>query len=587
VRWLLLALIVFTLLTNAYWLRFLEPWVSRRLLGVAVILSALIALAALARVLPQDRAGWLALARREATPALLLVIVAAAFALRLWGITSGLPQSYVSDEYDFVHAGLKMIKGGDLNPHWWFHPSLPRYLAVATYAVVFLLQVPTGRWDHVHQITEEDMLYWGRFTGVMAGTGTVLIAFFLGRRLFGEKVGLLAAALLAVFPGAVQHSQYNKPDPIVAFMVALGVLVILDYLIKGGGTRAFVSGVTIGLAASAKYNGALLLVPFLLAVGLRHARSLLARPDVYLGGVGTLVGFLAGCPYFLSEIHLFLDHVAHDLYTYGFSGRPGAEGADNWWGHAVYTRNYGAGLWASLAGLGGLGLALHRLNGPLAVFLAFPVLYYSYYSAQRINFRGNIIPVYAFLAVLAAFAVFEAVALLQRRRAASARWVAHAALAASCVLLLGPPLRTAIRFNLEQTLPDTGRDAREWIERAIPAGAHLALERHTPVLDRARYRVTQEAKIPNRGVKSYREEGVEYLVVSSIAYDRFGPDHEQTKGYQKLFAICPLIAEFKPIPGQRSGPTIRVLRVPPGERAQTPPGEPVAAKAATATGETR
>ena len=76
-----------------------------------------------------------------------------AFTLRAWGITAGLPQSYIADEYDFVHAGLRMMKGGDLNPHWWFHPPLQRYLAVATYTLVFLAGVPQGRWSHVAQIT--------------------------------------------------------------------------------------------------------------------------------------------------------------------------------------------------------------------------------------------------------------------------------------------------------------------------------------------------------------------------------------------------------------------------------------------------
>ena len=131
------------------------------------------------------------------------------------------------------------------------------------------------------------------------------------------------------------------------------------------------------------------------------------------------------------------------------------------------------------------------------------------------------------------------------------------------VALLAPPLRTAVRYNVEATRPDTGNEAREWIERTFPPGTHFALERHTPVLDRARYKVTQEARLITRSVKSYRDEGVQYLVVSSMTFDRFDPEHNQTRSYQKLFALCPVVQEFAPIPGQRHGPTIRVLRVPP------------------------
>jgi hypothetical protein len=147
--------------------------------------------------------------------------------------------------------------------------------------------------------------------------------------------------------------------------------------------------------------------------------------------------------------------------------------------------------------------------------------------------------------------------------------LAAAALLAGMVVL---PLRSAVRFDIEQTRRDTGSYAREWIERTFPPGTRFALERFTPVLDRSRYPVTQEARLITRSVRSYREKGVRYLVVSSLAYDCYGPQHNQTRSYQKLFAICPLVAEFAPIPGQRPGPAIRILRVP-----DTPPDEAPAA----------
>jgi len=84
------------------------------------------------------------------------------------------------------------------------------------------------------------------------------------------------------------------------------------------------------------------------------------------------------------------------------------------------------------------------------------------------------------------------------------------------------------------------------------------------VLDRARYKITQEARLITRSVRSYRDEGVQYLVVSSMTFDRFDPEHNQTRSYQKLFALCPVVQEFAPIPGRRPGPTIRILRVPEG-----------------------
>jgi hypothetical protein len=55
---------------------------------------------------------------------------------------------------------------------------------------------------------------------------------------------------------------------------------------------------------------------------------------------------------------------------------------------------------------------------------------------------------------------------------------------------------------------------------------------------------------------------VEYLIVSETVYRRFGPEHRQTRGYENLFATCPLVKEFKPVEGEITGPTIRILRIP-------------------------
>ena len=562
---------VAVILTNAYYLRFLEPGISRGILGAALFGLGVVVAALASWDRPRTPDEWRALARRGAGPALLVVILGLAFGLRLWGITASLPQSYVADEYDFVHAGLRMIKGGDLNPHWWFHPSLQRYMAVATYAVVFILGVPRGRWVHVSDITVEDMLYWGRFVGVMSGTLTVLVAYLLGRKVFGSRVGLLSAALLAVFPATVQHSQYNKPDPVIALMTAASVYVTLLYLERGGQGYALASGIAVGLAASAKYNGILVVVPFVLAVLFRHGAQALARPDLYVGAVGTFLGFLMGCPFFLTEIHLFLDQIAYDISTYAYEGREGAEGVDNWWGHATYTYRYGAGFAASGAALGGLALTLWRINPARVVFLTFPVMYYGYYGAQRINFRGNLIPVYPFLAVVAAYAVVELIEWLGRSPLARKRFVVPALAALVLSLVIVPPLRTAIRFDVEATRPDTGTFAREWIDKTFPPGTKFAVERFTPVLDPKRYQIVQESRLVNRSVRSYRDEGVQYLIVSSMAYTRYAAEHNQTKSYVKLMAICPAVATFDPIPNQLVGPTIKILRVPPASNGDESP----------------
>ena len=555
---------VASLLTNGYTLQWLEPTVSRRAL-VLLSLAVAAAISGWTRYgVPASREGWKKWARSLVVPALLILILAAAFGLRVWGITYGLPQSYIPDEYDYVHSALKKLKTGDFNPRWWYYPSLQPYLCTATYLAVYLQNLPSGRWAGIHQVTEEDMLYWGRFLGVVFGTLTVLVTFLLGRSLFSTKVGLVSAALLAVFPGAVEHSQYNKPDVVLYFAVVVSVIVTLTYLGKGGYKLAFACGVAIGLATATKYNGVLLAAPFLIAVALRQRRRLFSEVDLYVGAVGAVMTFVVINPYFLADFPRFLEHVSFDIYSYGYLGRPGAEGDNNWYTHAVYTARYGAGFWVSLFAVAGLVIALYRARGSTAVFLSFPILYYSHYGAQRINWAGNLIAVYPFLAILAGYALYEFLAVIVRRMG-SKRYLAFEPVAAVLLLvvLIWSPLRTSIRFNTELTLPDTGNVAREWIDGAFPPGTSFAVERHAPVPDRKKYKVMQEARIIQKALRSYRDLGVGYFVVSSQVYERFGPEHRLSKAYDRLFQACPLVRKFEPLEGELQGPTIRVLKVPP------------------------
>jgi len=576
VAWLLVVHAVLVLVTSAYWLRFLEPAVGRKALALLSVAAAAVALLVERGALPRSGEERRALMRRWGPAVAVILVLLLAFELRVGGIRSGLPQSYPADEFDYVNRALGMMKSGQFNPRRWDHPTLQPYLAVLTFTGVYFAGASEGRWTRIADVVEEDLLYWGRFISVLAGTATVLATFLLGRRLFGPTAGLLAAALLAVSPAAVEHSQYNKSDPFVALLVPIGILAILSYFDHGGRGRALLAGAVIGLTIAAKYNGAPLVLPFALAVALRHRSATLARPDLYLGLAAAVVTFLAACPYLLADFPRFLDEAGTVVRTYAVVGIEG-QGAtsDNWAYHARYIATQAMGVLGFLAALAGLGLALYRLDARMAIFLSFPIFYFSYYSAQRTRFPSNMVPVYPFLAILAAYAVEEG------SRALARRWPRPRAVvpvaAAAALVLLAPLVWGSIRHNRAVMLPDTGSAARTWIDTHLPAGTAIAVELHGPVLDRARYRVVNESRIVNRGVRGYRSEGVEYLVVSSYSYERFAPDHRQSRDYAELFSLCPLVQEFAPAAGERFGPTIRILRVPAGgpvDAAGTPSPSP-------------
>ncbi len=74
------------------------------------------------------------------------------------------------------------------------------------------------------------------------------------------------------------------------------VLVTLNYLDKGGRALAFACGVAIGLTVASKYNGVLVLLPFILAILLRRGLRSLATSDLYLGAAGSVVDSSSAVP---------------------------------------------------------------------------------------------------------------------------------------------------------------------------------------------------------------------------------------------------------------------------------------------------
>ena len=119
-----------------------------------------------------------------------------------------------------------------------------------------------------------------------------------------------------------------------------------------------------------------------------------------------------------------------------------------------------------------------------------------------------------------------------------------------------------VSADTDTTPMDTGTIASQWIDANMPPDTSFGVERQTPVLDGARFRVSVESRVINQSVEHYREAGVQYLIVSSAVYERFSPEHRQSKAYQRLFEICHLVKEFPPEPGKIMGPTIRILEVP-------------------------
>jgi 4-amino-4-deoxy-L-arabinose transferase-like glycosyltransferase len=128
-----------------------------------------------------------------------------------------------------------------------------------------------------------------RATGVLFGTLTILAVFLLGRRLFSERVGLVAAVLLAVSPWHFQFSRSGFRGILLPFFLTISVLLLLRALER---KRWWIVAASSSFGVTAyTYAAAPLMAPLMLAVLLAfHRRELrLQRRYVVLSIVAFLV----------------------------------------------------------------------------------------------------------------------------------------------------------------------------------------------------------------------------------------------------------------------------------------------------------
>jgi hypothetical protein len=164
-----------------------------------------------------------------------------------------------ADPFRSVGPGGRIVFGaaGDPIPTAFHLPLFPAILAVATKLGLTSF--------HAQQV-----LAWG------FGAGTVGVCGLIGRRLGGERLGLLAALAAAVYLPLAINDSFLKSESLFGLLVTATLLAALRLRELPTARRALVLGVAIGLASLTRSEALLfvpLLAPVVLAPGARRTRN--------------------------------------------------------------------------------------------------------------------------------------------------------------------------------------------------------------------------------------------------------------------------------------------------------------------------
>ena len=238
---------------------------------------------------PHGSTGRRALVRHRTLLLLLLLIGATALAIS----TAMLRNSMTFDEIVMIAGGAR----GYETDNWQIAPEhppfvqylygLPVYLSGPNYPDESAVS-PRVQADRGYRYRYAQMFFWesgndperlaalGRIPALLCALGLVLIVFFHARRIGGDAVGLLAAALTATLPDVLAHGgvAYNDVPIALAFLAA--VWAIDEALRRPTAPRAALAGGLIAVSLATK-NSAIALAP--IGLMLLIAEAVVRRAD--------------------------------------------------------------------------------------------------------------------------------------------------------------------------------------------------------------------------------------------------------------------------------------------------------------------
>lgn len=469
----------------------------------------------------------------------LVLLTLAAVSLRVYGLNWDDGHLFHPDERHILMVTQKLAlpdplslsaiadPQSPLNPQSFAYGSLSFYLlSIVTQLLAKLSPLLQPLIGHPVQPDLENMRLIGRTISATFDTGTVLLTYMLGKKLYGERVGLLGSAFVAFATIHIQLSHFYAPDTILTFLIVLSTLAAFE-LTKGSGARkSALAGAAIGLALATKASAA----PIWIVVIVAHALRLFTRPEgkasvkwdsffqrvpepkelrstvlsAAISASAAAVVFVAAQPYFIFDFNTFMRNVLeqNDMVR-GIADLPYTRQYINTPAYLYQLQNlvvWGLGVPLGVVGLVGLSYVVARSSmrprGQDIFLLSWVLIYFLITGSFHAKFMRYLLPIVPFICLFGAAMLVGLWEHFRQKMADTGvnpyalgphanrpptpiRSLQSAGAYAAAAVTLGVVFLTlfyAVAFVNIYSSPHTAVDASRWIYRNVPKGSGIAVE---------------------------------------------------------------------------------------------------------------
>ncbi|MEJ2085361.1 MAG: glycosyltransferase family 39 protein [Acidobacteriota bacterium] len=414
--------------------------------------------------------------------------------LRVWFATPGLDSTRFWDERYPLENVRPIVQEGSFRPANGLHPAFTHLPHALVLRACQLVHDRTGSpafemLDERGEFTATAYLIC-RLIHTLFGVASLFLVFLIGRRMGGDRLGLLAAFLLAVVPYHIQASVKFMADGMLIFSLCLAFYLSLRAVDRSSLGSYLVVGAAIGLALSSKFNAGPIAIPLVVGTFLSDDRSWRTFCYLVLAGAASVVVFLSINPYVVIDFEIYRSSFGRTLRIYERHGK--STGVDSPLDLVSYSirallsplihgRVVGILAIAGALGVGASSIRDARRSQHACywlMLLSYLVAYPTLYALSTSNPDShNWLPMSPFLALTASWMV---VTIWDRLRAVLPFEMARPVAVGCLLLLVGSLAWSATSFTYKTVIPRTGDQALAVLSRELrrPPPGRVVVSEH-------------------------------------------------------------------------------------------------------------